>query len=140
MPIPTERRIHGLLAFLVAFDAVLVTWALAFPQLWFTVFHGIHDVDPERFLARCGANWAAFLLCQSIAFARWRRDPVWLAVVAGVRLSDIFTDVTHVFVARDTTLFAKLTLAPMSLCNLLFGLFLLNAYRSRVAATAIEAP
>ena len=82
---------------------------------------------------RCGANWAAFLLCQAIAVMRWRRDAIWLAIVAGVRLSDIFTDVTYQLVARDTTLFARLTLIPMSVGNLLFGLYLIGAYRSRVA-------
>ena len=122
-----------MLGFLVAFDATLVTWASAFPQLWFTVFHGTQYDDPQGFLRRSAANWAAFLLLQIIAFVRWRRDSVWLAVVAGVRLSDIFTDVTYVLVARDTTWFAKLTLAPMSLTNLLIGLFLLDAYRQRVA-------
>jgi hypothetical protein len=129
MPVPTERRVYALLAFLVLLDATLVTWATAFPQLWFTVFHGTTYDDPEGFLRRCAANWAAFLLFQVIALLRWRRDPMWLAVIAGVRLSDIFTDVTYVLVAHDTTWFAKLTLAPTSLSNLLFGLFLLRAYR-----------
>jgi hypothetical protein len=133
---PTERRIQALLTFLVGLDLVLTTWALALPQLWFTVFHGTAYDDPQGFLRRCGANWAAFLLCQTIALVHWRRDPVWLAVVAGVRLSDIFTDVTYSFVAHDTTLFAKLTLAPMSLGNLLFGLFLLRAYRARARVAA----
>jgi hypothetical protein len=135
LPAPNERRVHGLLWFLVLLDTTLVTWAFGFPNLWFTVFHGTPYDDPQGFLRRCGANWAAFLLCQTIALVRWKRDPVMLAVVAGVRLSDIFTDVTYVIVAHDTTLFAKLTLAPMSLGNLLFGLFLLRAYRWRVAAT-----
>jgi hypothetical protein len=130
---PTKRRVHGLLVFLVLLDGTLVPWALAFPQLWFTAFHGTAYDDPQGFLRRCGANWAAFLLCQVIALVRWKRDAVWLAIIAGVRLSDIFTDVTYVLVAHDTTWFARLTLAPMSLGNLLFGLFLLRAYRWRMA-------
>lgn len=129
----TERRVHAFLWSLVLLDGTLVPWALAFPELWFKAFHGIGYDDPQGYLRRCGANWAAFLLCQILAVMRWRRDAVWLAIVAGVRLSDIFTDVTHVLVARDTTLFARLTLAPMSLGNLLFGLFLLRAYRWRTA-------
>jgi hypothetical protein len=136
VPEPTERRVHGLLVFLVLFDATLVVWSMAFPQLWFDAFHGVPYDDPQGFLRRCGANWAAFLLCQAMAVRRWRRDAVWLAIVAGVRLSDIFTDVTYVLVARDTTWFARLTLAPTSLANLLFGLFLLRAYRWRVASLA----
>ena len=128
---PTTPRVHGLLTFLVLFDLVLVIWAGVFPELWFTAFHGVPYVDPQGFLRRCAANWAAFLLMQTIAWRTWKTDRVWLAVVAGVRLSDIFTDLTYVFVAHDTTLFAKLTLAPMSIINLLMGLFLLDAYRSR---------
>lgn len=135
---PTASRVQGLLAFLVLFDLVLVVWAGAFPDLWFTVFHGVPYNDPEGFLRRCAANWAAFLLFQAIAARRWKSDPVWLAVVAGVRLSDIFTDLTYVFVAHDTTLFARLTLAPMSVVNLMMGLFLIDAYRQRARATTDE--
>jgi hypothetical protein len=129
----SDKRIAGLLWFLVALDAVLTPWALITPHLWFAAFHGVPYDDPQGFVRRCGANWAAFLLCQAIAAVRWRRDPMWLAVVAGVRLSDIFTDVTYSLAARDLTLFARLTLAPMSIGNLLFGLFLLRAYRGKLA-------
>ena len=129
----TERRIHGVLGLLAVFDLVLVVWAGAFPDLWFRVFHGVDYDDPEGFLRRCAANWAAFLLFQIIALVRWRRDAVWLAVIAGVRLSDIFTDATYVVVARDTTWFAKAALAPTSLANLIIGVYLLRAYRARVA-------
>jgi hypothetical protein len=124
-----EKRTHALLIFLVAFDVTLTTWAFAFPDLWFKVFHGVGYDDPQGFLRRCGANWAAFAVCQAIAVARWKKDRMWLAIVAGVRLSDIFTDVTYVLVARDTTWFAKATLAPTSLANLIIGLKLMSAYR-----------
>jgi hypothetical protein len=127
----TESRVRGLLGFLVVFDVTLTVWALAFPALWFTVFHGTPYDDPQGFLRRCGANWAAFALFQLIALVRWRRDAVWLAVVAGLRLGDIFTDATYVFVAHDTTLFARLTLLPTSIANLGIGLYLLRAYRWR---------
>jgi hypothetical protein len=128
----TDRRVTILLAILVGFDVVLTVWAGAFPRQWFAVFHGVGYDDPEGFLRRCAANWAAFALFQAIALACWRRDPVWLAIVAGVRFSDIFTDLTYVFAARDTTWFAKATLAPMSLINLGLGIVLLRAYRARV--------
>lgn len=117
--------------FLVVFDVTLTVWAFAFPGLWFKALHGTGYEDPQGFLRRCGANWAAFALCQVIAAVRWRKAPVWIAVVAGCRLSDIFTDVTYVIVAHDTTWFAKATLAPMSLLNLLLGIALLRAYRAR---------
>jgi uncharacterized membrane protein (DUF2068 family) len=131
-----ERRIAGLLAFLAVFDVVLTVWAGAFPELWMAAFHGVALDDPQQLLRRCAANWAAFALVQAIAFARWREHPEWLAVVAGVRLSDIFTDATVIALARDTTWFAKATLAPMSVINLLMGLWLLRAYRWRVTASA----
>lgn len=130
-----ERRVQAVLWFLVLFDVTLTLWAFAFPQLWFTVFHGTRYDDPQGFLRRCGANWAAFALFQAIALVRWRRDAVWLAVVAGLRLSDIFTDATYVLVAHDTTLFARITLVPTSIGNLLFGLFMLRAYRRRQVVT-----
>jgi hypothetical protein len=125
----SEKRVHALLIFLVAFDVTLTVWAFGFPDLWFKVFHGVGYDDPQGFLRRCGANWAAFALCQAIAVFRWKKDRMWLAIVAGARLSDIFTDVTYVLVARDTTWFAKATLAPTSLANLLIGLQLIRAYR-----------
>ena len=55
----SEKRTHALLIFLVAFDVTLTIWAFGFPDLWFKVFHGIGYDDPQGFLRRCGANWAA---------------------------------------------------------------------------------
>ncbi len=126
-----DRRIHVLLGCLVALDTILVTWAGAFPALWYEAFHGVPYDDPQGYLRRCAANWAAFLLFQAIAFVRWKRDVMWLAIVAGIRLSDIFTDVTDVLIAENTTWFAQLTLAPMSAINLIIGLVLIRAYRQR---------
>lgn len=136
----TERRVHAVMGFLVLFDVTLTTWAFAFPQLWFAAFHGTPYNDPQGLFRRTGANWAAFALCQAIAFVRWRRDAVWLAVIAGVRLSDIFTDVTYVLAAHDTTWFARLTLAPTSIANLLLGLYLLRAYRWRQRTDPAPSP
>jgi hypothetical protein len=129
----TDRQTHALLVALVVFDVALTVWAFAFPDLWYRAFHGTAYDDPQGLLRRCGANWAAFAVVQAVAAARWRADRMWLAVVAGVRLSDIFTDATYVVVARDTTWFAHSTLAPMSAINLLIGLALIRAYRRKAA-------
>ncbi len=126
-----ERKIDATLAALLALDVVLTVWAFAFPGLWFAVFHGVPYDDPEGFLRRCGANWAAFALFQAIALARWRRAPDWLAVAAGLRLSDIFTDWTYLAFARDVTWFARVALATTSPANLVVGLYLLRRYRAR---------
>ena len=42
-------------------------------------------------------------MAQAIALIRWRRRPVWLAVVAGVRFSDLFTDLSYVLVVPILT-------------------------------------
>ncbi len=127
------NRVTALLTALVIFDFILTTVAFFFPQLWFDVFHGVAYVDPQGFLRRCGANWAAFLLFQAIALWRWRREPDWLAVVAGVRLSDIFTDMMYANVAQDVTWFARLSLPGMGLVNLAMGVWFLRQYRLLVA-------
>lgn len=125
---------HGsiqlVLTSLVVFDATLVVWAFGFPDLWFAAFHtgGGGGALAELFLARCGANWAAFLLLQIVAWARWRREPVWLAVVAGVRLSDIFTDPTYALLSPDPTWFSWAGLPLMGAINLGLGVFFLRAY------------
>jgi hypothetical protein len=116
------------LASLVALDVVLTIWAGFFPELWFRAFHGIAYDDPEGFLRRCAASWAAFAILQAIALGRWRQDPRWLLIVAGVRLSDVFTDWTYLAFARDRTWFAWASLTLTSPANLWLGLFLLRRH------------
>ena len=87
----------------------------------------------------------AGLACEAIGLGTWAMggwmwggtdeaaapEAIRASLDAGVRLSDIFTDVTYVLVARDTTVFARAVLAPSSLANVLVGLYLLRAYRWR---------
>lgn len=114
------------------FDVGLTIWAGVFPDLWFQAFHGVPYHDPEGFLRRCAANWAAFALIQGIAWRRWRREPVWIAVVAGVRLSDIFTDLVYWLMAADRTIFMHATLPFMGAINLALGVWLLSRYRETI--------
>lgn len=125
----TGRRVRALLVSLTLFDLGLVIWAFLLPDLWWWAFHGVERVDPQHLLQRMGANWAAFFLMQLLATIHWRRAPFWILVVAGVRLSDIFTDVTYVILCHDATWFAWATLPLMSLTNLLIGLWLIKAWR-----------
>jgi hypothetical protein len=126
-----DRRLAGVLGALCVLDAVLATWALAFPSQWFAAFHGTPYDDPEGLLRRCGAGWAAYTLFQLVAFRRWKDAPVWLAVVAGLRLGEVFTDWAYLGFAQHTTWFGKAALFVASPVNVALGWFLLGEHRRR---------
>lgn len=125
-----ERVISLLLGAMAIFDAILVVWAFGFPDLWFQLFHQSMEASAsgELLLKRCGANWAAFGLFQAIAWKFWKSQTFWLAVVAGVRFSDIFTDPAYTLFAGDPTWFAYATLPIMGLCNFALGWFFLTSF------------
>ncbi len=123
-----ERTLDAILLSLVLLDLALSVWAFCFPQAWFSAFHGVAYVDPEGLLPRMAANWAAFALFQAVALLRWRRGPHWLAVAAGVRLSDIFTDWTYLLFCHDVTWFGRVALFAASPMNAVAGWRLLRAY------------
>lgn len=132
-----ELQIRLVLGGLVLVDASLVVWAFGFPGFWFEAFHTTASADPEAalFLKRCGAAWAGFALFQAIAWWHWDRQPVWLAVVAGIRFADIFTDPIYALFASDPTLFAMISLPATGVANFAVGWFLLTSYL-RAARTA----
>jgi len=131
-----SRANDALLAALAALDVTLATWALASPRLWFAAFHGVPYVDPEGLLPRMAANWAAFALFQLVALARWRKNAAWLAVAAGLRLSDIFTDWTYLAACHDVTWFGRAALLAASPLNVLAGFRLLRAHAAASAPSA----
>ncbi|MFC2091551.1 hypothetical protein ACFLTD_02130, partial [Elusimicrobiota bacterium] len=102
-----KKRIYGLLFALIVFDVVISVTGFFFPYLWFEIFHGVLYDDPQGFLRRCAANWLAFALVQLIAYINWEKKPYWLAVVAGVRFSDIFTDWIYLWFSADITSFGR---------------------------------
>lgn len=124
-------RVGAWLLGLFIFDSTLVAWAFLAPDLWFRVFHGAQYIDPQALLKRCGANWAAFAVIQFLAWRRWQREPSWLAVVAGVRWSDVFTDLTCALMAQSVTPLGWMTLPPMALANLALGAYFFKAHRRR---------
>lgn len=121
-----------LLILLIILDLTITFIAFFLPQAWFKIFHGSLYIDPQGFLRRCAANWLAFALIQLLALLKWRKKPYWLAVVAGVRLSDIFTDWAYLFFSSSITLFGRAGLFIISPLNLLLGLYFLNAYKKSV--------
>jgi len=125
-------RTHILLAGLVMLDIVLSGACLFLPDLWFRWFHGVPYVDPQGLLRRTGAVWAAFTLLQFIALIRWQRYPHWLVLVAGVRLTEIFSDWTYLYFSSNITWFGRIALFISPPANLLFGWILLRTW-ARVA-------
>lgn len=96
-------RIHLLLLGLVILDIGLSVVALLFPSLWFQIFHHAPYEDPQGLLRRTGAVWVAFTLLQFIALVRWTRHPHWLVLIAGVRLTELFSDWTYLLFCTSIT-------------------------------------
>ena len=133
-------RINLLLAGLVILDVLLSGICLFFPQLWFRLFHGAPYIDPEGLLRRTGAVWAAFTLLQLIALIRWQRYPHWLVLIAGVRLTEIFSDWTYLFFCSNVTWFGRIALFVSPPVNFAFGWILLNSWTCLASTEIIAAP
>lgn len=124
-----HAQVNVFLALLVVLDVVLSTVALAFPQQWSQVMHGLPYDDPAGLLRRTGAVWAAFVLLQAIALMRWERQPYWLPLVAGVRFTELFSDWVTLIFASHMTLAGTLGLLISPPANLVFGLLLVSTYK-----------
>ena len=110
-------------------DTVIFVLAWLTPDLW---FHLLHDSVPAgleiALLQRSAGQWAAFALAQAITLWRWKSDPVWLAVAAGVRFSDIFTDVSYIIAVPSLTTLGWILLVPPPFLNLVGVLIFLRGY------------
>ena len=111
-------------------DTGLFLMAWLFPDLWFRLFH---DAAPVGFdvalLRRSAGQWAAFALAQGIALVYWKKNPVWLVIVAGVRFSDLFTDISYILAVPSLTTFGWVCLLPPPLLNLVGVVIMLRGYR-----------
>jgi hypothetical protein len=127
---PIQRAlINGLLLFLTVWDLLLSAVCLLIPETWFLLFHGAPYVDPQGLLRRTGAVWAAFTLFQLIAYFRWPREPYWLPLVAGIRLTEVFSDWIYLYVAEGSTWFGRLGLFIAPPSNVVLGWFFIWSYR-----------
>jgi hypothetical protein len=130
---PKHRNaVRVLLIFLVVLDIVLSTIAICYPETWFRIFHGVEYVDPQGLLRRTGALWVAFTLFQAVALFRWEKQPYWLAVVAGIRLTELFSDWTYLYFAQNITTYGRIGLLIAPPGNLLFGWYLIRSYLKAV--------
>jgi hypothetical protein len=117
-----------LLLFLIVLDAVLSILALALPDTWFRLIHDQPYIDPQGLLRRTGAVWAAFTLLQALAYVRWQVQPYWLVVVAGVRLTELFSDWTYLAVAEQVTWSGRIGLLIAPPANLVMGWWLTRRF------------
>lgn len=129
MKLPNTRLVSSILALLVALDVTLAIWGFGFPEAWFRLFHGAAYVDPQGYLPRAAGNWTAFAILQALAFFRWKKAPHWLAIVAGVRLSDIFTDFSCMIFCESLSGIGLVLFTAAGLGNILFGLYFLNIHK-----------
>ncbi|HRK01918.1 MAG TPA: hypothetical protein PLH57_04580 [Oligoflexia bacterium] len=130
-----EKRVNLVLWNLVLLDVVIATVALGFPEVWCWVFHGSDwpsFTDPYGLLRRTGASWAAFAIFQTLAALRWKREPFWLVLVAGLRLGEIFTDWIYLGFASSAgamTWFGAAALFISPPANAWIGYYLVGCYR-----------
>jgi hypothetical protein len=120
--------INLLLVFLIILDVVLSVLALLLPNTWFRLFHNQPYVDPQGLLRRTGAVWVAFTLLQFIAFMKWQEQPYWLVLIAGVRLTELFSDWTYLYFAQNITKVGRLSLLIAPPANLVMGWFFIQSF------------
>ena len=126
---PRARLVDLILIALIVFDLVVAVGAFLFPQLWYRILHDAEYVDPQGLLRRTGAIWVAFSVLQVLALPRWRAACHWLALVCGIRLSEMFADWTYLAFAASVTPFGTVALIVTLPANLLICWFLFATYR-----------
>jgi hypothetical protein len=123
----------------LAEDTVLFVLAWIAPDLWFRLLHASVPAGLEiALLRRSAGQWAAFALAQAIALARWRKQPEWLAVAAGIRFSDLFTDLSYILAVPGLTRLGWVVLVPPPLLNLVGVVIMLQGYRQATSRTVAE--
>jgi hypothetical protein len=104
------------------------------PQVWFHLFHHSTGAGIEvALLRRSGGQWLAFALGQAITLWQWRRRPEWLAVAAGIRLSDLFTDLSYLIAAPSLTRFGQMLFPIFPVLNLVGVVIFLKGYHQAVS-------
>ena len=120
-------------------DSVLFLMSWLAPDIWFQLFHKVTPTVLESaFLRRSGGQWAAFALAQAITLWRWRKNPAWLAVTAGIRFSDLFTDVSYILAAPSLTTLGWVLLLPPPLLNLVGVVIMLRGYEQARMLSPVE--
>jgi len=113
----------------LAEDTLLFVMSWFAPDFWFRLFHATTPASFDiAWLRRSAGQWAAFALAQAITLWRWRKEPVWLAVMAGVRFSDLFTDLSYILAVPALTRLGWILLLPPPVLNLAGVVIMLRGY------------
>jgi hypothetical protein len=64
------------------------------------VMRNVSYIDPQGLIRRTEAIWTAFTLLQVIAYIKWEEQFYWLVLIAGVRLTELFSDWTYLYLAQ----------------------------------------
>jgi hypothetical protein len=111
-------------------DMIIFLMSWLAPDIWFRLFHDAVPASLDvAFLRRSGGQWAAFALAQAIALWRWQKQPVWLAIVAGVRFFDLFTDVSYILAVPSLTTLGWWLLIPPPFLNFVGVVIMLRGYQ-----------
>ena len=124
-----KAQVRLLLLGLVILDVILSSLCLFFPQTWFHIFHNAPYIDPQALLRRTGAVWAAFTLFQLVALIRWQNQPYWLVLVAGIRLTEVFSDWVYLALCGSITWFGRIALFISPLGNVAFAWILITMWK-----------
>jgi hypothetical protein len=121
-------------------DSALFLMSWLAPHLWFNWFNAVAPVGLDTaFLRRSAGQWLAFALAQAITLWRFKKQPVWLAVEAGVRFSDLFTDISYVIATLPTlTTMGWFFLLPPPLLNLLGVVIMLRGYHQARRSSRVQ--
>jgi hypothetical protein len=129
-----DRRIKSLI--LIALWVALIEDTLLFlmawfrPQLWFQLFHQTIPVPLEiALLRRAAGQWLAFAIAQAVTIFFWKKYPLWLVITAGVRFSDLFTDISYVISVPSLTSLGWMCLLPPPVLNTIVIVLVLWGYR-----------
>ena len=124
-PTVVSRTLAGLTLLDLAYFVVI----FVSPGTWNRLFHGTSYVDRQGLLHRMGASWLAFAFFQGVALLRWREHPHWLALVAGIRSSELLSDWVLALFAERLTVGGRIGLLVASPFNILMTWFFLRGYR-----------
>ena len=125
---PNKYVINLILLVFILLDLVYAVICFFFPDFWYHTFHGTEYIDPQGLLQRTAAIWATFTLFQLLALLKWQKQPYWLAIIAGMRLSEFIADWAYLYFAEDITALGRLGLLVSSPANFLICLYLLRSY------------